>query len=324
MNQFVEYLLKFGDVVEKRGIEECGLGEKFPRYAEFWTMYILPKRDPTNYSKLQEGVPVEFEDLFNNHYGVFFQLTLAYYQLKHLRESPVLDIATPLYHLGTATDLIIRSLFLALQLRHIPLFVKLDKQEIVSIVEEFCEKEYEKGFRSFQNTLRPVQINLHEVIKTVSTHVPELRSHEAVFRAVREYRNALTHGLSPVRLRDEHKEIYLPTSKKLKKYTSARWSSGQWRPADFAPAVDIITELADKLTASANEIWEALLRWMKELQPSTEALWQFEVGPVIPHEYEESGGVWTTVGSKEPFFYSGGTVTPNSRLESNTFFPTDG
>src|SRR5258708_36880098 len=97
-------LKRYGDRIEQRGVTECGLNLSFPKYSEFWGKHVYPKRDRDNPGKLQRDVTPEFEDIFNNHYGVFYQLTFAITQIQSL-PNPLLDVFTPLYHLGTTVDL---------------------------------------------------------------------------------------------------------------------------------------------------------------------------------------------------------------------------
>jgi hypothetical protein len=107
----VEKLGKEGDFYERKGVNEYRLGEKFPRYAEFWAKYVFPYRDSSNldHTKLRSDFPVPIEDICNSHYSVFFHLTLAYLQLDYLGKIPisqsVLDTGNPLYHLASAIDL---------------------------------------------------------------------------------------------------------------------------------------------------------------------------------------------------------------------------
>ena len=91
-----------------KGLKEYGLGELFPKYAEFWGGFVFLRRDPTDTSKLRADTPVEIEDIFNNHYYVFYQLTLTFRQIGRLSDN-VLDVGDPLYHLATTVDLIERT-----------------------------------------------------------------------------------------------------------------------------------------------------------------------------------------------------------------------
>src|SRR4029079_13726056 len=96
---WVKLLQQIGDNVERKGINDCNLGDMFPRYAEFWGRFVLKNRSPNDASKLRDGLDTQLEDIFNTHYSIFYQLTTALYQIKNIND-PLLDVATPLYHLG--------------------------------------------------------------------------------------------------------------------------------------------------------------------------------------------------------------------------------
>ena len=129
-----------GDPIEIEGVTQCGLGEIFPRYAEFWAKYVFPNREQNDKSKLRSGFPVEIENICNNHYYVFYQLATALRQLKALPH-PLLDIGDPLSHLATAIDLVERTFLASLQVKckfsEEALWFELDKDSFLKEVEEF-------------------------------------------------------------------------------------------------------------------------------------------------------------------------------------------
>ena len=196
---WVDLLSANGDPIERKGIAECDLGNTFPKYAEFWGKYIFPNRDQKDFSKLRPGFPPEIEDVFNNHYSVFYHLATALYQLKNL-DQPVLDIATPFYHLGAVVDLTERTFIAAIRASGELRIEALEKNAFYERVDKFWGKEYQAQFGDFSNRYRPVSINLHNV----STLFEQQGFGNTKFRraagSIRHYRNTLIHSLYPLKL----------------------------------------------------------------------------------------------------------------------------
>ncbi|MCC6973768.1 MAG: hypothetical protein IT322_07150 [Anaerolineae bacterium] len=266
-------LENYGDVVEKQGVSKCGLNDSFPNYAKFWGRHVLTNRDLQDPSKLKKDVQPEFEDIFNNHYGVFYQLTTAILQQEALIQKGYLqnqgiDISTPLYHLATAVDLAERTCFAILCAKGRIQLSPMDHEEFEARTAEFWSKKYSDNFGDFKKKYKPVNLPLHGVSDVVSREVPNW-GHLCgdTFNKVRHYRNVFAHSLSPLKLTiDGH--TYIPKESALHKYTQARWSSGSVDRNEYAPATEVISKLTQALITKMNELWEVLLEWMEELVPT--------------------------------------------------------
>jgi len=276
MSMEVQHLLRYGDVHEREGALRFGLHTRFPRYAEFWARYVLPNRRENDPSKLREGFPVELEDLCNSHYGVWYHLTIAYRQIEAL-DYPHVDIADPLLHLGTAIDLVERTLFLALKLRSglegKLLAARLTKEEFDQRAAEFWQKRYEKEYEVFVENNKPVNLRLHDGQRVLSENLHE-HGYQAFLKesnVVRRYRNLLTHNLPPLRIL-AGAISQIPRPEHLPHYEKARWSSMliKHNPDHYAPAQEVIRELADELVTSINDIWVALLFTMSVIAQTPE------------------------------------------------------
>lgn len=213
----VNLLSQYGDPIEKKGINECGLGQSFPRYAEFWGKYVHPYRDSNDPSKLRPDYPEQLQDICNNHYYVFFHLTHAYLQLRYLKDTPldqsIIDIGNPLYHLASSIDL--------------------------------TKKTFTCAFR------------------VSGKRIAKKEDFGCAAKPIREYRNTLIHGLSPLRKLIEGK-IYLPKPDSLSKYKRGRWSSPIDSTSDYEPAIEMICGLAERLVEACNNLWEILLAEMEQ------------------------------------------------------------
>lgn len=267
----VNLLSQYGDPIEKKGINECGLGETFPRYAEFWEKYVFRYRDRNDPSKLRPDYPEQLQDICNNHYYVFFHLTHAYIQLHYLDKTPldqsIIDIGNPIYHLASAIDLTERTFVYAFRAsRRWTVDVGKISQEDFDKITNRAWKDYFKSLNKFYQDLKPVNIGIHSVTNVFEEFLNEHPARANFRRAVnpiREYRNILIHGISPLRKLIEG-EIYLPKHDSLSKYKEGRWSSPIDSTSDYEPAMEMIYGLAKDLVKACNNLWELLLAEMKE------------------------------------------------------------
>ncbi len=265
----VNFLGLLGDPIEKEGILEHQLGQIFPKYAEFWINYVFPNRDTHDPSKLYPGFPIEIEDICNNHYYTFYQLTVAYRQIRAL-PSPLIDVGDPFFHLGTAVDMTERTFVSAFQLKSqlmgLSFSSRLSETEYRTKVDKFWPEDYLGQVKQFERNYQPVSLNFHTVGEIFKNLVPESQFKKDLKRCsrqIRNYRNIMIHNLSPLKLTDSNIE-YLPQEKFLKHYVDGRWSSNRHltNPDHFAPASQIISGLAEKLIIASNNIWESLIETM--------------------------------------------------------------
>src|SRR5258706_15996037 len=185
---WVKRLQEAGDKIEKKGINECNLGDIFPRYAEFWGKFILPNRSDTDPSKLREGFDPQLEDIFNTHYSIFFQLTTTLCQIKDIN-NPLLDIATPIYHLGAAVDLTERLFVNVLKERGLLIITKLDRDQFTEKALKYYDDSYESSLEEFSVNYRPVQFTLYNVTNLFQENLTESGNFRDISGKVRQYRN---------------------------------------------------------------------------------------------------------------------------------------
>ncbi|HLU11125.1 MAG TPA: hypothetical protein VK003_15745 [Oceanobacillus sp.] len=145
--KWVQLLKERGDSVEQIGVNNAGLGEKFPKYAEFWGYFVFPNRDPEDSMRLRKGFPEKYERIFNHHYGVFYQLTIALLQLDDL-DNPILDSANPVYHLGTAADLVEKTFLAALRATGKLEVPQLTEEAFVAQVNRYWHNSYQGAYKS--------------------------------------------------------------------------------------------------------------------------------------------------------------------------------
>jgi hypothetical protein len=283
MSYWSKRLIEFGDPVEKEGCGKYSLHERFPRYAEIWGPYVYRNRDPKDYSKLREDFPIELENLFNHHYGVWFHFTTAYRQIEALSQyNKLVDISDPLFHLATAIDLIESTFVIALEIRlaldGAQLSHELSYDEYHEKTEDFW-KGYTESFKKWAQKHTPIQVRLHSVSDVFDEHTKRLsKDREARKKArgdynrvsdqVRHYRNVLTHNLSPLRIIDkETGKIRIPEEGSLTRYGAARWSSdrSKYESEHYELAEVVIGDLAEGLVLCTNEIWEMLLEVVQEI-----------------------------------------------------------
>jgi len=272
-NRWVSFLAVVGDPIEKEGIYKHKFDELFPNYSEFWAKYVQPNRDPNDPSKLRVGFPQEIENIINNHYGVFYHLTVAYRQIGEL-SNPVLDIGDPLYHLATTIDLVERTFAAALKVRgeldRNPIYVELTKEEFDKRVSKYWLESYSQVLKKFERNFQPVSINFHNVSDIFTHQVLETQAKkkfQAIANRVRQYRNVLTHSLPPLKL-EKNGVKYLPRQNFLHLYRDGNWSSGRdsINYDHYAPAVEIISELARELIKNINNLWDSLLEIMRSIR----------------------------------------------------------
>ncbi len=267
---YMNVLARLGDKIERQG---CELGVAFPRYAEFWCRFVVPNRDPGDSSKLRPGLPEFFEDLCNNHYSVFYHLTVAYRQIPEI-ENGIVDVADPLYHLASAVDLVERTFVIAYQehkrLNNETLDIGLSEDDFRQRAEKYWGKKYSKALRKFKLDYKPVNIPLHSVGSVFDQVVRgEKQGFRDIKELIRRYRNIFTHKAPPLKFGWDN-QTNIPKLEHLKKYETARWSS--IRPEadkeEFEPAEDLIRRFADDLVEKANIIWEELLSVVDEIVQS--------------------------------------------------------
>jgi hypothetical protein len=278
-------LLETGDSVEKSGCRDFHLHELFPRYAELWGRYIYPNRSEKDSSKLREGFPAELEDLFNNHYGVWYHLTIAYRQLIKLSDEAI-DIGDPFFHLATAVDLIERTFVIALERKHellsSSLSRKLTRRKMQERVSRFWVKEYTKSYKNWREKYKPVEISLHSLSALFNEQIRSdsgRKQFNRVANSIRRYRNVLAHSLPPLRIKDKVTgQILIPKLAFLSEYEGGHWSSvrAHTDPQHFEPAETIVRDLTDQLAQGANELWESLLEIMTFIVSSNAYLTWFE------------------------------------------------
>jgi hypothetical protein len=263
MEDWTKSLIKRGDPVEKEGCQDYQLHEKFPRYAEVWGRYVLESRDPNDPWKLRDGFPVELEDLFNHHYGVWYHLVVAHRQIEALGQSnPLIDIGDPLFHLATATELTERVFVIALKIRR-----GLDGTE-------GFWKNYSKSFEKWAKRFKSKEFRLHSVSDLFDKYAeppPKVEDFKRVSKKIGHYRNALIHNLPPLRIVEkEPGKVRIPKEKFLSKYAAARWSSGRFKydPKEYELAETVIRNLANEFVECINELWETLLAIIKEIASS--------------------------------------------------------
>lgn len=268
-----ELLLKGGDPVEQNGCKNYHLHEKFSRYCEFWGRYVVPNRDPGDPSKLRPDIPVELEDLFNHHYGVFYHLVIAHRQIDQIQNpDSAVDIGDPLSHLSTAIDLTERVFVMAAQMQNgdDEFVTQLSDEEFYKKVCDFWKEQYSKDFGKWKRRYKPVSIRLHDLNYLFRKHVPDDENREAfveIAQKVREYRNALIHNLPPLRIvHKESGQILIPKKKHLNRYADGRWSSARKpdKQEHYELAHEIIQELANGLVEYSNNLWISLLNTMQD------------------------------------------------------------
>lgn len=309
---YVSLLKNYGDIYEQRGVTDCKLGETFPNYAEIWGKYVFPNRDKSNPSKLRSGIPLPLENIFNNHYGVFYHLTFSFFQIAQF-PNPLFDIGTPLYHLSTAIDLAEKTFFVTLLAKGDISITSLDKESYMMKIESFWEKQYLGSFKEFSEKSIPVTLTLHSIRKIIEQAVPEWKELTAKFRKAQAYRNALTHNLSPLKLMING-QIYIPKLEYLDKYKSARWSSEQQlvNVNEYAPAKEIIYTLAFDVVQNLNKAWDALLKLMAQIEPANEFETFSKIQARIP--YEESGGIQMGYDGRYIYTASGINIVGDGRI----------
>lgn len=263
----VKKLAIAGDPIERSGIS-YGLAEKFPNYAEFWATYVFPNRDESDSSKFRLGFPVELEAICNNHYSVFYHLTFAFRQIKFLREVSLqidapIDFSDPLIHLATAVDMVERTFVAVFQIKFQLEKKPLTSEEFQKKSAQFWEKKYKDRFKGWEQNLSPVSLKLHDITTIFEEYVtkgPTKSEFITVSGNVRQYRNIFAHTLSPLRV-IKAGVVHLPKQSFLKDYRDGHWSSGRdsLNPDHFAPAIDVIEQLANNLVAAIDKLWEILL-----------------------------------------------------------------
>lgn len=258
------FLANWGDPIEKEGLG-YDLRAYFPRYADFWLNFVYPNRRPGDSSKLESTIPSEIENLFNAHYSVWYQLTIAYRQL-HSLDDPLVEPGDVLFHLATAIDLIELALVLALeleaQLRKETLISEWTKERMDVEVARFWEKDYSKNLQKFREKYKPVGITFHSITGLFTACMPKGKSYKAfasIANKIRPYRNQLAHNLSPVNLVGSEGKM-IPKPEHIQTYAGGRYSSIEPVPDHFAPAGQILEGLASELVQSTNDLWEILLR----------------------------------------------------------------
>lgn len=261
-------LKQIGDSYEREGWE-LGLADKFPMYAGFWAQYVVPNREHRLRHKLRKGFPKQLEKLFNTHYGVWYHLTIAYRQSEHLEEGTV-DISDPFVHLATAIDLIenvfVQASLIKAKIEEEQPMVALSKEDLDEKVNQYWQKTYQKHFKNFEGSLRSVNIRLHSVERlfdAIIIHSESRLKYQTTRQSIREYRNLLAHNLPPLKLKTGG-ATQIPRPKHLSRYRNALWSSENenLNPDHYAPAKDILQDIADDLTQAANGIWPTLLQMM--------------------------------------------------------------
>ncbi len=269
---WVSLLSTYGDPTEQKGISECDLGRTFPKYAEFWGKYIFPNRDSSDPSKLRSDIKPEIEDIFNNHYGIFYHLTTSLYQLKNL-DVPVLDVATPFYHLGAVVDLTERVFLATLRASGNLRIDALERDDFDGIAKDFWEQEYQDRFADFSKRYRPVSINLHNVSDLFEQFVPGNAKFRKISNSIRHYRNTLIHSLPPLKLKIDDK-VYIPQEKYLHHYATARWSSERTKVNihHYGRAEEVIRDLTEGLTNTLNESWDSLIALVGEIIPGQDGV----------------------------------------------------
>lgn len=299
MSEEVWWLKNYGDPIEMEGVQRFGLGEKFSRYADFWAWYVLPNRSKTDPSKFRDDFPQELEALCNHHYGVWYQLVIAYRQLEKL-DDELIDISDPLFHLGTAIDLIERTFLLAFRITgriaEKDLSPPLTEETYREKAERFWTEEYSSRYADFLKKEKPVNLSLHsigEVLETCMSGNAEFNAFKRATNAIRQYRNLLIHNLPPLK-KKEGDIVHIPKPIHLHKYADARWSSQNTDSISnhYGPAGEIIRDLADTLVHAANDLWNVLLDRMDVIADSRQFSRKLE--PFLV-ESGESGDIdrWT-------------------------------
>lgn len=305
----VQLLGREGDSYEIEGCSKYGLGNEFPRYAEFWAKYVYPNRDPRDSSKLREGFPQELEDLFNAHYSVWFHLTIAYRQIARL-ENERSEFGDPLLHLVSSVDIaeqaLVRALDIGCELDGKKLVQPLSEAEYRQRVWDYWKSKrgYRKDFERFASRYKPVAHHLHWASDVLKELTPEeFKEARAAFNEivnlVRPYRNLVAHNPPPIQWLVDGK-LFLPKPEiehLMKKYSTARYSSGDRHIEDFSPADEILSGLADRLVSGMNGYWAMLLWSMEHIASSSEYRKE-----LVPLQISESGI------SKEQ------TLTPDTRM----------
>jgi len=268
-------LFQFGDPIEKEGLR-LELGTYFPRYADFWLYHVYPNRRAGDSSKLRETIPAEIENLFNAHYSVWYQLTVAYRQLSMIN-SPLVEIGDLLFHLATAIDLTELTFVLVLeieaQLQGKTLLIERTQDSYDEEMVRFWKGEYATSFRKFKEKFKPVSITLHNVTGLFTAYMPKNEAYKAfvsVVNRIRPYRNQLAHNVSPVNLITAEGRV-IPKPEYIQIYAGGRYSSVKPDPDHFAPAAQIISGLASDLVQRMNDLWEILLMAMTGIVDSPES-----------------------------------------------------
>jgi uncharacterized protein (DUF433 family) len=280
---YVELLGREGDPYEIEGCcSKYGLGNKFPRYAEFWAKYVYPNRRRGDSSKLRKSFPQELEDLFNAHYSVWFHLTIAYRQIARLENEPS-EFGDPLLHLVSSADIaeqaLVRALVIGCELDGRKLIQSLSEAEYMQRVCNYWKSKrgYRKDFERFASRYKPVTHHLHSASDVLKESTPqEFKEVRAAFNEivnlVRPYRNLVAHNPPPIQWLVDGK-LFLPKPEiehLMKKYSTARYSSGDRHIEDFSPADKILSGLADQLVSGMNGYWAMLISTMEHIASSSE------------------------------------------------------
>jgi hypothetical protein len=255
---WTELLEKTGDDVEKLALSRCGLGESFPKYAEFWGKYVYEK---------------DFGSYLTTviyHYSILYHLVVAHEQIARVNEFPLLDVGSPYAHLATVLDLVERLFISARNMTHEPSVQQLNRVAFDEKNESYWNKEYERDLKRFQGGLGPpVAIRLHDAQsvfkKCVSTGFEEAVAELArIGEPIRRYRNTLVHDSPPLKVRLDG-ALYVPKLNHLAHYRSAAWNS---KPSDvevrenYVRADSTLLEHASKLERCLNSLWDGLLQLM--------------------------------------------------------------
>jgi hypothetical protein len=319
---WVLLLAERGDSVERTAVAQARLGEIFPKYAEFWGRFVYPNRDPEDPMRLRSGFDEKYERIFNSHYGVFYQITTALLQLKNLN-NPLLDIATPIYHLGAAADLVERTFLAAYEAADKLSIQPLTKVEYDEKCENYWSETYESAFREFTEKYVPVSVNLHITGKLVGMYITN-EAFKKASRKLRDYRNALIHGLPPLRLSRDG-VTYIPNLKHLKHYRHALWSSKREdiNIEHYAPTEEVIAALASELIASVNDLWDVLIHLVGAmLPPDSRQIIEVIVGDnfdhILPLLSQAQMGQASGVVYVPPSPQNSGTGVPFTRYDGGT------
>lgn len=291
MMDSVQMLKDHGDPIERNGANLHGICLYFPRYAEFWAKYVFPNRDQADGSKLRPGFPPEIEAVFNHHYLVFYHLTFAKAQIDVLDKPEfrhLVDVADPLYHLGSVRDLCDRMIISVIN-------VEVGPSRVIS-------DEVFEPLKSGKNLNNLNDVHLNAVYRTFQTfHKLELHTEfRNLYKVPSEkcpgglslglYRNLFTHGMPPPRPFEDERP-YLPKVEKLERYKNGEYSSGRQKAIreDFEPADELLGRFANELATKLNDLWVVVLEKMGNIASSSQYNHYFErllTKPVDPNSSE--------------------------------------